>query len=136
MRRFVTLLAFLLLASGVLVAQCNGGGNGNGNNGNGYGNNGNGNGNNNGNAWGCPGWPGWLIQHLENGGQVPRLVALAVIWEARSWGQQNFGLNYGQLVARYVQGQLTVEYMSVSPPALLFRVAYGGGNIVVILEAI
>ena len=127
MKRLVTVLAFILFTVGFVAAQGNGGGqgngNGNGNNGNGY-------------AWGNSNWPNWLIQQLENGGDVPNVIALAAIWKAREWGQQTFGLNYGQMVARYAQGTLTVTYISTAPPALVFRVAYGGGNIAVILTGI
>lgn len=129
MKRLVTVLAFILLTVGIVAAQGNGGGQGNGNGspvnggGNGY-------------AWGNSNWSNWLIQQLENGGEVPNVIALSAIWKAREWGQQTFGLNYGQMVARYAQGSLTVTYISTAPPALVFRVEFGGGNIAVILTGI
>jgi hypothetical protein len=135
MKRFLSLLAFLIFTLTFVAAQGNGN-NGNGN-GNGWGNNGNGNnGNGNGNAWGNANWPNWLISWLENGGQIPPVLAHAVIWEAREWGRQNFNLNYGQMISKYVQGQLTIEYLSVAPPMLFFRVSYSGLGISVILDNI
>jgi hypothetical protein len=137
MRRFILSLAFSLLIVASLAAQGNGYGNGgNGNNGNGnenggYGNNGFGQGNS---PWANANWPQGLINWLENGGQIPPLLAMDVIWEARPWGQQQFGLSYGQLLQKYAQGSLTLEYISTAPPTLTFRVRYGGGNISVIID--
>ncbi|MFN8394218.1 MAG: hypothetical protein U0176_06025 [Bacteroidia bacterium] len=126
MKKILLLFSFLMLAFTAVQAQGNG-------NGNAYGQ---GSGNNSGNgwAWGNGGGFNALVTYLENGGQVPHVVALAAIYKAREWGQQNFGLNYGQMVAKYAQGQLTVTYVSVAPPMLVFRVRYGGGNIDVILD--
>ncbi len=145
MRRFILSLAFSLLIVASLAAQGNGYGNGgNGNNGNGnggYGNNGNGNGGNGNNGfgqgnspWANANWPQWLINWLENGGQIPPLLAMDVIWEARPWGQQQFGLSYGQLLQKYAQGSLTLEYISTAPPTLAFRVRFGGLSIDVIAD--
>ncbi len=135
MRRFILSLAFSLLIVASLAAQGNGYGNGgNGNNGNGnggYGNNGFGQGNS---PWANANWPQGLINWLENGGQIPPLLAMDVIWEARPWGQQQFGLSYGQLLQKYAQGSLTLEYISTAPPTLTFRVRFGGGNISVIID--
>ncbi len=153
MRRFLSGLAFSLIIITSIAAQGNGNGgygnNGNGNGGygnNGYGNNGNGN-NGNGNggygnngfgqgnsAWANVNWPQWVINWLENGGQIPPLLAANVIWEARAWGQQNFSLGYGQMLQRYAQGNLTLSYLSTSPPSLTFRVAFGGLNVIVVVD--
>jgi hypothetical protein len=152
MRRLLSGLAFSLLIVTSVVAQGNGNGYGNGGNGNGYGNgsngnNGNGNGsygygnpvNGTGNGygqgnspWANVNWPQWLINWLENGGQIPPLLAMDVIWEARTWGQQQFGLSYGQMLQKYAQGSLTLEYISTAPPSLTFRVSYGGINVLII----
>lgn len=137
MKRLLGILAFGLLLVSSVAAQGSGG---NGNNGNGYGNNanggyGNGNGNANGQVnspWGN--WPQWLINWLENGGQTPPLLAADVIWEARSWGQQNFGLSYGQMLQKYAQGSLTLTYISTAPPTLTFRVLYGGLSVTVVTD--
>lgn len=128
MKKILVLFSFFLIAFAAIHAQGNGNGNGNA-----YGQ---GNGNNNGNgwAWGNAGGFNALVTYLENGGQVPQLISLAAIFKAREWGQQTFGLNYGQMVAKYVQGQLTVTYLSVAPPMLVFRVRYGGIHIDVILD--
>jgi hypothetical protein len=129
MKRFVSILALLLVSFAFVAAQGNGGNNGNGNgNGNGgYSSYGQGNG-----PWLNVNWPQWLINWLENGGQVPPVLAADVIWEARSWGQQNFGLSYLQMLQKYAQGQLTLTYISTSPPSLTFRVTFGGLNVVII----
>ncbi len=153
MRRLLWGLAFSLFIITSVAAQGNGNGN-NGNCGNGYGNGGNGNngngnggnGNNgNGNGgygnngygqgnspWANVNWPQWLINWLENGGQIPPLLAADVIFEARAWGQQNFGLSYGQMLQKYAQGSLTLEYISTAPPSLTFRVRYGGIDVLII----
>ncbi len=152
MRRFLSGLAFSLLIVTSVVAQGNGNGYGNGGNGNGYGNgsngnNGNGNGsygygnpvNGTGNGygqgtspWANSNWPQWVITWLENGGQIPPLLAMDVIWEARTWGLQQFGLSYGQMLQKYAQGSLTLEYISTAPPSLTFRVRYGGIDVLII----
>ncbi|MBK9451001.1 MAG: hypothetical protein IPN95_16660 [Bacteroidetes bacterium] len=147
MRRLLSGLAFSLFIITSVAAQGNGNGYGNGgygNNGNGnggYGNNGNGNGGYSNNAygqgnsqWANVNWPQWLINWLENGGQIPPVLAANVIWEARGWGQQTFSLNYGQMLQKYSQGQLTLEYLSTSPPSLTFRVRFGGLSITVIID--
>jgi hypothetical protein len=128
MKRFLSILAFSLLLVTFVSAQ----GNGNGGNGN----NGNGNGPGSGYSLGNGNGFNWLVNHLENGGQVPQLVALAAIYKARDWGWQYFRLTYGQMIAKYAQGQLTVSYISVAPPTLIFSVDYGGHGIVVILDNI
>lgn len=120
MKKLVTLVLFLLLLSSFAAAQGNGGGNGNGNNANGQ--------------WGNANWPQFVITWLQNGGQVPLPLAVMVIHEARAWGMQNFGLNQGQMLQKYFQGQLTVEFVSTSPPSLTFRVRYGGGDIIVVTD--
>ncbi len=126
MKKILALILFILISLSVVQAQGNGGGNGNGN--------GFGNGQGNGFAWGNGGGFNGLVTWLENGGQVPQVISLATIYKARNWGQQNFSLNYGQMVAKYAQGQLTVTYISTAPPSLVFRVAYGGFGITVILD--
>ncbi len=145
MKRLLSILAFSLFMITSIAAQGNGNGNGNG----GYGNNGNGNGGYNNppgggqangyvqgnNPWVNVNWPQWLISWLQNGGQIPPLLAADVIWDARAWGMQNFGLSYGQMLQKYGQGQLTLQYVSTSPPTLLFRVRFGGLNIDVIVDA-
>jgi hypothetical protein len=134
MKNAVFWLLLTLSTCTATYSQCNGN-NGNGNGG--YGNNGNGNGNggwgNNGNPW-AGYWPQWVITWLENGGSVPMPLAVAVIREAREWGMQNFGLNQGQMIQKYFQGQLTVEYVPTAPPSLIFRVSYGGGIVIISLE--
>jgi hypothetical protein len=147
MRRLLSGLAFSLFIITTVAAQGNGNGYGNGgygNNGNGnggYGNNGNGNGgySNNGygqgnSPWANVNWPQWLINWLENGGQIPPLLAADVIWEARAWGQQNFSLSYGQMLQKYAQGHLSITYLSTSPPSLTFRLIYGGLNVIVVTD--
>jgi hypothetical protein len=124
MKKVISLLAFLFFAFTFIAAQGNGCGNGNNGNGNSYGNG------NSSSAWSGY-WPNWIITWLENGGEVPTPLAVAVIHEARSWGQQNFGLNQGQMVAKYLQGQLTVAYVPTAPPSLIFRVSYGGGHVII-----
>ncbi len=132
MKRVTLWLLFSMLAFSATYSQCNGNG--------GYGNNGSGNGGygNNGNGgnsqWANTHWPQWVITWLENGGQVPMPLAVAAIREARAWGMQNFGLNQGQMLVKYLQGQLTVEYVSTAPPSLTFRVSYSGGIAIVILQ--
>lgn len=126
MKKILALVSFLLIAFTAIHAQGNGNGNGNA-----YGQ-----GNGNGWAWGNGGGFNALVTYLENGGQVPQVVSLAAIYKARDWGQQTFGLNFGQMVAKYAQGQLTVSYVSVAPPSLVFRVSYGGFGIIVILDSI
>jgi hypothetical protein len=145
MKRYLSLMAFFLVSFTFVAAQGNGGNNGNGNGNSGYGNNGNGNGgygnpiNWTGNGygqgnspWANVNWPQWLINWLENGGQIPPLLAADVIWEARSWGQQNFSLSYGQMLQKYAQGHLTITYISTAPPSLTFRVTFGGLSVVII----
>jgi hypothetical protein len=128
MKKILALVLFLLCTLTVVQAQGNGNGNGNSQG------NGQGNGNNSGWAWGNGGGFNALVTYLENGGQVPQVISLAAIYKARDWGQQTSGLNYGQMVVKYAQGQLTVTYLSVAPPSLVFRVFYGGGSIQVILD--
>lgn len=140
MKRVTLWLLFSMLAFSATYSQCNGNGNGNGNGG--YGNNGNGNGgygnNGNGNGgnsqWANTNWPQWVITWLENGGQVPMPLVVAAIREARTWGMQNFGLNQGQMLVKYLQGQLTVEYISTAPPTLTFKISFGGGIAIILLE--
>jgi hypothetical protein len=130
MKKIVALVLFLLCTLTVVQAQGNGNGNGNSQG------NGQGNGNNYGWAWGNGGGLNALVTYLENGGQVPQVISLAAIYKARDWGQQTFSLNYGQMLAKYAQGQLTVIYLSVSPPMLVFRVRYGGIHIDVLIDSI
>jgi hypothetical protein len=124
MKNFVAVLVLVVLTCGGMYAQ-----NGN------CGNNGNGPGNGN-PANGTGGWGSgqYLVSWLENGGSIPQPVAIAVIHEARVWGQQNFGLSLGQMIQKYNQGLLTVEFMYTSPPSLTFRVGFGGIEIAVILD--
>lgn len=122
MKRLLSLIAFLFLLTAMASGQ------GNGNNGNAYGQGG---GNSN---WSGANWPGWLQNWLQNGGQVPQPLALAAIWKARDWGWANFRLHYGQMVAKYAQGQLTVTYVSTAPPTLTFAVTYGGLGTIVIID--
>lgn len=124
MKRLLSILAFLTIVFTASFAQGNGQGNGNG----GYGNN---SGNSN-SGW-AGYWPNWVISWLENGGTVPTPLAVAVIHEARAWGQQNYGLNQGQMIVKYFQGSLTVEYVPTVPPSLVFRLRYGGSDVIVVL---
>jgi hypothetical protein len=141
MRKILFLTVLLFFAFAFVHAQGNSGNNGNGNgNGNpqqGW-NGGNGNPayNGTGNPWANINAPQWLLTWLQNGGQVPMPLAVVVIHEARSWGQQNFGMNQGQMIQKYFQGQLTIEFVSTSPPSLTFRVRFGGGDVMVILDDI
>jgi hypothetical protein len=118
MKKILGILALLLVSFTFVAAQGNGG-----NNGNGYGNNGQG-----------PSFNAqqWLIDYLEAGNPVPHWLALDVIRDAREWGSQVCGLNLGQMIAKYLQGQLTVEYISTAPPSFTFRISYGGHDVVVI----
>ena len=118
MKRVLLILAFFLLTVSFVSAQGNGNSNGN---------------NGNGNPW-AGYWPQQVITWLQNGGQVPMPLAVAVIREAREWGQQTFGLNQGQMIGKYLQGALTIEYIPTAPPSLIFRVSYGGGILIVGLE--
>jgi hypothetical protein len=114
MKNIVAALALVLLTACTVVAQ---------NNGNGLGN-----------AGGNANWPTWVQAWVQNGGQVPHPLALRVVREARQWGQQNFGLNLGQMIQKYMIGELTVELVATSPPSLTFRVSYGGSIAIVQLE--
>jgi hypothetical protein len=128
MKRAIFPLLFALCAFTFVAAQPNG-------NGNGYGNYGNWNGNGpaaNVNAW-ASNWPQWVIAWLNQGGQVPAPLALVVIHEARAWGQAQ-GLNQVQMIQKYANGQLTIEYQPTSPPSLTFNVRYGGNQTLVVLE--
>jgi hypothetical protein len=138
MKRFLSILTFCLFLVSLVSAQ----GNGNG----GYGNNGNGTGNGNGNGgignngfgqgnspWANVNWPQWLINWLENGGQIPPLVAADVIWEARGWGMQHFGFTYFQMLQKYHQGQFSIQYISTAPPSLTFRLRHLGGLDITVL---
>jgi hypothetical protein len=125
MKKILALVLFLLFSLSIVHAQGNGG-NGNGN----------GQGNGNGYAWGNGGGFNGLVTWLENGGQIPQVISLAAIYKARDWGQQSFGFNYGHMIAKYAQGQLTVTYISTAPPTLIFSVRIGGQAVVVILDNI
>jgi hypothetical protein len=127
MRRLLSGLAFGLAIFTSMAAQGNGNGYGNSGNGNGYGNNGYGQGDG---SWANVD----LITWLENGGEIPPRLAAKVIFEARAWGQQQFGLNYGQMLQKYSQGLLTIQYLSTAPPTLMFRVSYGNLSISVIID--
>jgi hypothetical protein len=124
MKRFLSILAFLLVSFAFVAAQGNGGNNGNGN-WNGNGNNGNGNGS-------AVNAQQWLLTYLQNGNPVPTILALDIIRQARDWGMQVCGLNLGQMIQKYFQGQLTVTFMSTSPPSMTFRVSYGGNDVLII----
>lgn len=115
LKRFLFGLAFLLAAMSFVAAQGNGGGNGSGNS---Y-------------AWGNQ---QSLINWLENGGSIPRPLAMRVIHEAREWGMANFGLSQGQMVQKYNQGLLTIEYLYTAPPTLTFKVSFGGGLCIIVIE--
>jgi hypothetical protein len=125
MKRILFLLAFLLVSFAFVAAQGNGG-----NNGNGYGNNWNGNGNNGQGPF--VNAQQWLIDYLEAGNPVPQWLGLEVVRKARDWGSQVCGLNLGQMIAKYFQGQLIVEYISTAPPSLTFRVTFGGLSVDII----
>ncbi len=129
MKKILFLAVLLFFSFAFVHAQGNSGNNGNGNGNSQQGWNG-GNGNN---PWANLNAPQWLLTWLQNGGQVPAPLAVMVIREARSWGQQNFGLNQGQMVVKYLQGQLTIDFLNTSPPSLTFRVSYLSGSIVVVL---
>lgn len=115
MKKILTLLLVLFMAWSFVAAQ------------NGNGNNGAGNGNGVGSGQ-------YLITWLENGGQIPQALAVAVVIKARDWGQQNFGLSLGQMLQKYNQGLLTVEFAYTSPPSLTFIVRYGGGQVIITIE--
>lgn len=138
MKRCLSLLAFLLVSFTFVAAQ---GYPWNNNNNSGY----NGQGGpqtnwNSNNPWANFNLPLWLQTWLNNGGQIPPLLAADVIFEARAWGQQNFNLSYLQMLAKYSQGSLTIEYIPASPPppagttpvVLTFRVRYGIGEILIL----
>jgi hypothetical protein len=112
MRRILATIAFLLLAVSFVAAQGNS--NGNSNNGNPASNGVN-------NVWG-----------YVPGGAIPQALAVHIIQEARAWGQANFGLGLGQMMQLYREGELTIAYVPVVPPILMFRVSYGGNRVVVI----
>jgi hypothetical protein len=116
MKRYLSLLAFLLVSFAFVAAQGNGGNNGNGNNGNGPSVNA----------------QQWLLTYLQNGNPVPTPLALDIIRQSRDWGLQVCGLYLGQMIQKYFQGQLTVEFVATSPPSWTFRVIYGGLSVVII----
>ncbi len=126
MKRFLSILVFSLLVTIPILGAAQGNGNG--------GNNGNGFGQANSSQWANLNWPQWLTSWLENGGQIPMPLAVMTIHEAKDWGMQNFGLSQGQMLQRYFTGQLTITYISTSPPSLTFRVSYGGLSIIVLDE--
>lgn len=134
-------MAFLLVSFTFVAAQCNGGNNGNGYGNNGNGNNGYGNGNGNGNSnanannpWANINAPQWLLNWLQNGGQIPLPLALIVIHEERTWGMQNFGLSQGQMLQKYLQGQLTIQFVSTAPPSLTFFMKLDGIGIITVID--
>ncbi|HEX2898173.1 MAG TPA: hypothetical protein VHS96_00485 [Bacteroidia bacterium] len=108
MKRIFLLLVFVGAISSIVAGQCNNGGNGNSN-----GNNGNGP------AWQAP-------------GGVPPWVAIDALREAAPYFQQQLGLNFGQLVAKYAQGICTIT--QVSPPENSYRVVIGGTGITVLID--
>jgi hypothetical protein len=69
---------------------------------------------------------------LQNGNPVPTLLALDIIRQARDWGMQVCGLNLGQMIQKYFQGQLTVEFLATSPPSWTFRVRFGNLDVTII----
>ncbi len=117
MKKYIVVLSFLLFSVSWVAAQNNG--------------NGNGHGCGNGNSW-----PSWVQSCLNSSTPVPMPVCIKVVRECRQWGQQNFGLNLGQMIQKYFQGEMTVELIQTAPPTLTFRVIYGGGAVVVILDNI
>jgi len=126
MKRIFAALVLLVLSYGFAAAQTNG-----------YGGNGNNNASPYANAW-SPRWPNIVIHWLQNGGQVPPLLTLAVLNEARPWFQQNFGLGPLQVLQKYAQGLVTITYVPTTPPAdvLTFRVGYGGIEVIAIVEGL
>jgi hypothetical protein len=122
MKKFFVLCVFLALSATFVSAQ----GNGNNGNGNAWGNG----------QWANSHWPGFVINWLQNGGQVPVPLAVMVIHEGRTWGMSNFGLSQGQMIQKYATGQLTIEFVSTSPPSLTFRISYSGSIGIVVLQDI
>lgn len=82
-------------------------------------------------------WPPQVRLWLENGGQgqMPMLLQVRIRLEARPWLQQAFGLSNGQIVQKWLNGEITVTYLPTAPPSptLTFRVEYGGGMILVVI---
>jgi hypothetical protein len=111
MKRFLSLLVFLLVSVTFVAAQC-------GNNGNG-GNNGN-----NANAQQAPIAPTWQTAHRALQAAVP-------------YFQQELSLSLGQLIQRYFQGLCTITLVTTNPPTnRTYRVASGGFGIVVVIDDI
>jgi hypothetical protein len=127
MKRFLTLLAFLLVSITFVAAQGNSWGNGNPNNNQGGWNNGSTN-----TQGPLLTAQQALLAYLQAGNPVPFPLALDIIRQTRDWGQQQCGLNLGQMIQKYAQGQLTVDFVSTSPPSWTFRVSYGNLNVLVI----
>jgi hypothetical protein len=132
MKKFVAVLALVVLSFGFVAAQGNGNGWGNGNGGNGNNNSAFGNG-----GWSSI-WPTVITHWLNNGGDIPVLLRLRILNEARPWFQANFGLGPGQILQKYAQGLITITYLPTSPPApvLYFRVAYDGNQIILVIDAL
>ena len=115
MKKYIVVLSFLLFSVSWVAAQNNG--------------NDNGHGCGSGNSW-----PAWVQSCLNASTPVPMPVCLKVVRDCRQWGQQNFGLNLGQMFQKYFQGEMTVDLIQTAPPSLTFRVSYGGIGITIILD--
>jgi hypothetical protein len=130
-KKLLGLLFFVLLTVGSVLAQ----GNGNGGSGSGSGNQGHGVSNSQAQTSPFQNWPLPVRLWLEIGGQgqIPVVLQVRVRLEARPWLQQAFGLSNGQIVQKWLNGEITVTYVPTVPPSptLTFRVEYGGGLILV-----
>ena len=122
MRKFIFLGLFLVFSAGAASAQNGGNGYGWGNSSGSY------------NPWANGNWPQFVINWLQNGGQVPMPLAVVAIREARDWGMATLGLTQGQMLVKYLSGQLTIEYVPTAPPTLTFRITYGGNIAIVLLQ--
>jgi hypothetical protein len=132
MKNLVLFLGILIAASTIAVAQNGCGGSGSGAS--------SGSGSGSGSGHGYHGhhnnrqMPAWVQSCLNGTASLPQNICVRVIRECRQWGQQNFGLNQGQMIQKFNQGLLTVELIQTNPPSLTFRVTYGGIGTIEIID--
>lgn len=65
---------------------------------------------------------------------IPHRVALRVLHEAQPWFWSNYNMGPGLVLVRYLRGDITITFLGSDPVqgTSSYRVAYGGGDIVVV----
>lgn len=80
-----------------------------------------GNGNTNGNAYG-------------QGATMPQAQVVRILRAAQPYFESQFGTSLGELIQAYRSGACTIELVATNPPTQTYRISFGGGILIVVME--